>query len=150
MTTFFQILKMLFKERHVFKYIRLIPTYIRYFEDCPPDQFLAYLMFWCKDISALQCKHYYSTLRKPLPQDEYLTASNFKVEDRISIAKAAIKYRPKFTIITRILGLDSTIIRRTFESVKKQSYKEWEYYILYDQTAEFQVDTIFNFEIRCC
>lgn len=139
MTNFFQILKILIKERHIFKSIRLIPTYIRYFKDCPPGQFLNYLMLWCKDIGALQCKHYYSTLRKPIPKDEYLTASNFEAEDRISIANAVMKYRPKFTIISRILELDRTIIKRTFESVKNQSYTEWEYHILYEQEAESQI-----------
>lgn len=78
MINFFRIIKILFKERHVFKYIRLIPAYIKYFEDCLPGQFIAYFMLWYKDIDALQCKNYYATLRKPIPQDEYLTASNFK------------------------------------------------------------------------
>jgi GT2 family glycosyltransferase len=131
---------MLLKERHTFLSIRQISTYLKYFEDCPPDQFLTYLMLWCRDIGALQTKHYYSTLQKPIPQDEYLTASNFKTENRISVPDAGIINRPKFTIITRILGLNSTIIKRTFESVKCQSYTEWEYHILYDQEAEFQVD----------
>lgn len=138
-------LKMLFKERAVFKLIRQIPGYIVNYWDYPPDQFLNYLIFWCKNIGAEQGKQYYSTLQKQFPQDEYLTASKFKPENRNGRANFTVKYQPKITIITRVFGLDETVVRRTLASVKEQSYAEWEYHLLYSQETEDQiVDLVYS------
>jgi GT2 family glycosyltransferase len=129
---FFRIVKLLFSNRSELQLFKVLPRFIGNFKSYPPDQFLKTMLVWCKNLAAVQGKYYYSTLKRPLADDEYLAEWNFALRRELIKESVEINYRPRITLITTFYGHNLEMVRHTFQSVLSQVYANWEYYILLD------------------
>ena len=129
---FFRIVKLLFSNRNELQLFKVLPRFIGNFKSYPPDQFLKTMFVWCKNLAAVQGKYYYSTLKRPLADDEYLAEWNFALRRELIKESVEINYRPRITLITTFYGHNLEMVRHTFQSVLSQVYANWEYYILLD------------------
>jgi GT2 family glycosyltransferase len=140
MRTFFRIIKFLLSDGNGLYLVKMIPNFLDNLLRHPPDQFLQNILVWSKNLAAMQSKYYYSLLRKPLADDEYLAEWNFNLRRQSRKGSVEVNYRPSITLITAICGHDLEIIKETVKSVKNQSYENWEYYILLDQKSPLMTE----------
>ena len=138
--TFFRIIKFLLSDGNGLHLVKMIPNFLDNLLQYPPDQFLQNILVWSKNLAAMQSKYYYSLLRKPLADDEYLAEWNFNLMRQSKKESVEVNYQPRITLITAICGHDLEIIRETVKSVINQSYENWEYYILLDQKSSLMTE----------
>ena len=128
-----RLIKFIFRDKDALRAIRLIPAYLGYLGAYPPDQFLQFIIQRSKHIAAKQGQYYYDILNNPLAYDEYLDDFNFDSKIKQDKVSGSSIYQPQMCILMPIYGCHHRLIIQSLQSVKKQTYENWSFYIFVNQ-----------------